>query len=171
MKEIKVFEALKNADMSYLFPVFRSLLGYDPFVTFYEPDPDFVKLCKGLGEELHIPMDPDFIEFMSITNGCKIDYVKFFSFKDPEETKDLVYVNMNPEKRKFLVGDLKCFIAGENDGDYYCYDLLSVIKKDETATGYAWALYSSSKKEYMYSFPHFVDLLEFHSQLLRLQTT
>ena len=171
MKEIRQIQTLKNADMSYLFPIFRSLVGYAPFVKFYEPDPDFATLCKNIDTELKIEMDPDYVEFMSITNGGKIDFVTFFSFKDDEQTRDLVYLNLDPEKRKFLVGDSNCFIAAENGNNYYCYDLLSKISGKKDDEGYAWGLYDMEQKKYVYSFPHFYDLLEFHVQVLKLSTT
>ncbi len=171
MKQIRQIDTLKNAEMSYLYPIFRSLLGYDPFVVFYEPNPDFLTLCKNLASELKMEMDPDFVEFMSITNGGKIDFVTFFSFKNEKQDDDIVFINLDPEKRASLVGDAKGLIVAENDGNYYCYDLLSNITGKSEDTGYAWGLYNKEEKRYMFNFPHFYDLLEFHSQVLRYSIT
>lgn len=166
MKEKQLLEVINSADMSYLFPLFRQLLGYDPFVKFYEPNPDVDILCQRIGEEMGMELDEIFVEFMRYTNGGFLHVIDFFSFKNLEnKMMDLLYVNLDKNVHSSLVKYDTAFIAGKFANDYYCYDKKSNVEKTKSKA-YVWALYDSVKKEYIYSFENFAELLAYHINLL-----
>ena len=153
MKEKQLLEVINSADMSYLFPLFRQLLGYDPFVKFYEPNPDVDILCQRIGEEMGMELDEIFVEFMRYTNGGFLHVI------------NLLYVNLDKNVHSSLVKFDTAFIAGKFANDYYCYDKKSNVEKTKSKA-YVWALYDSVKKEYIYSFENFAELLAYHINLL-----
>lgn len=166
MEEKKLLDVVASADMSYLFPLFRRLLGYDPFVKFYNPNPDTIVLCKRISEEMGFELDESFVEFMLYTNGGFLHIVDFFSFKNiDDKMKDLLYVNLDKNVHDSLVKFDTAFIVGKFSNDYYCYDKKCNIEKTKSKA-YVWALYDSAKKEYVYSFDNFYSLLEYHINLL-----
>ena len=168
MKQIELMEVLQNADMSFLFPLFKKLLGYDPFVKFYAPNPEARLLCQRIGEQLEIELDPSFVEFMSITNGGFVDVVQFMNFKNLEnKMMDLLYLNLDKNVHATLTKYDTAFIVGKFANDYYCYDKRSNMEKTKSKA-YAWGLYDTEKQEYAYTFETFYDLLEYHINVLGL---
>jgi len=138
MKQKELLEVINSADMSYLFPLFKRLLGYDPFIKFYSPNPDSEILCKRIGEEMNLEMDPDFVEFMKYTNGGLIDVIEIMSFKNVDDKmKDLLYVNLDKMVHSSLVKFDSALVVGKFANDYYCYDKRSNMEKTKSKA-YAW---------------------------------